>query len=118
METMVFCLDKSEWAVEIAETITESLTIAETEIPLKVARLLVVSDILHNTTSSRPAAWTYRREFEKALPDIFEQFEIGLQRSESKLQVSQAKDQIVRLLKYLRGLEAAVMIGVRRLRFC
>lgn len=127
METMVFCLDKSEWAVEIAETITESLTIAETEIPLKVARLLVVSDILHNTTSSRPAAWTYRREFEKALPDIFEQFEIGLQRSESKLQVSQAKDQIVRLLKvwedwglfapqYLRGLEAAVMIGVRRLR--
>ena len=102
---------------------------AETEIPLKVARpwtplqcfrvcdtctvnclsrLLVVSDILHNTTSSRQAAWTcpvwkaitgllvvvkfkwygvctpltlksgrYRREFEKSLPDIFEQFEIG-----------------------------------------
>eukprot|EP00434_Breviolum_minutum_P037658 symbB.v1.2.033400.t2/scaffold4144.1/size43914/2 len=127
METMVFCLDKSEWAIEIAETIAESLTIAETEIPLKVARLLVVSDILHNTTSSRQAAWTYRREFEKSLPDIFEQFEIGLQRSESKLQVSQTKDQIVRLLKvwedwglfapqYLRGLEAAVIIGVRRLR--
>lgn len=127
METMVFCLDKSEWAIEIAETITESLTIAETEIPLKVARLLVVSDILHNTTSSRQAAWTYRREFEKSLPDIFEQFEIGLQRSESKLQVAQAKEQIVRLLKvwedwglfapqYLRGLEAAVIIGVRRLR--
>ncbi|CAJ1333993.1 unnamed protein product [Effrenium voratum] len=127
LETMVFCLDKSEWAIEITETVTESLTIAETEIPLKMARLMIVSDILHNTTSSRPAAWAYRREFEKSLPDIFEQFEVGLHRSESKLQASQAKEQIARLLKiwedwglfapqYLRGLEAAIVIGVRRLR--
>lgn len=38
MEAMVFCMDKSEWALEITETITESLTIVETEIPLKMAR--------------------------------------------------------------------------------
>ena len=65
----------------------------------------MVSDILQNSTSSRPAAWTcapcdgvhwacrYRREFEKSLPDIFEQFEVGLQRSESKLEISRAKEQ-------------------------
>ncbi|CAE7355180.1 RRC1 [Symbiodinium microadriaticum] len=120
-------MDKSDWAIEIAETVAESLTIVETEIPLKVARLLVVSDILHNTTSAKPAAWTYRREFEKSLPDIFEQFEIGLSRSESKIQVAQAKEQIAKILKvwedwglfppqFLRGLEASVMVGVRRLR--
>eukprot|EP00439_Symbiodinium_sp_Y106_P056328 s1363_g7.t2 len=127
LEAMVFCMDKSDWAIEIAETVAESLTIVETEIPLKVARLLVVSDILHNTTSAKPAAWTYRREFEKSLPDIFEQFEIGLSRSESKIQVAQAKEQIAKILKvwedwglfppqFLRGLEASVMVGVRRLR--
>merc|ERR1712216_825436 len=69
LETMVFCLDKSDSAIEIAEGITEALTIIETEMSVKLARFLVVSDILHNTTSSKPAAWAYRREFEKSLPD-------------------------------------------------
>eukprot|EP00933_Yihiella_yeosuensis_P015578 TRINITY_DN13549_c0_g3_i1.p1 TRINITY_DN13549_c0_g3~~TRINITY_DN13549_c0_g3_i1.p1 ORF type:complete len:1097 (-),score=293.80 TRINITY_DN13549_c0_g3_i1:124-3414(-) len=128
-ECMVYCMDKCDFAVEIAECVTESLTIVETELPLKIARLMIVSDILHNTTSSRPAAWTYRREFEKSLPDIFEQFEISLsrQREISKLQAERVKDQALKMLRvwedwglfapqFLKGLEASLCIGVRRLR--
>lgn len=127
LEAMVFCLDKSDWAIEITECITESLTIVETDIGLKLARLLIVSDILHNTCSSKPSAWAYRREFEKSLPDIFEHMHISLARQESRLAADKAKEQVVRLVRiwedwglfapqYVRGLEAALVVGVRSLR--
>jgi len=127
LEAMSFCLDKSDWAIEITECITESLTIVETDMPLKLARLLVVSDILHNTCSSRPAAWAYRREFEKSLPDIFEHFHFSLGRLQSRLQADKAREQVVRVLQiwedwglfapqYVRGLEAALVVGVKRLK--
>ncbi len=38
LEAMVFCMDHSDWAIEISECITESLTILETDWPLKMAR--------------------------------------------------------------------------------
>jgi len=127
LEAMVFCLDKSDWAIEITECITESLTIVETDMALKLSRLLIVSDILHNTCSSRPAAWAYRREFEKSLPDILEHMHISLLRQESRLAADKAREQVVRILhvwedwglfapQYVRGLEAALIVGVRRLR--
>jgi len=127
LEAMVFCLDKSDWAIEITECITESLTIVETDIALKLARLLIVSDILHNTASSKPSAWAYRREFERSLPDIFEHMHISLARQESRLAADKAREQVIRLLRvwedwglfapqYVRGLEAALVVGVRSLR--
>jgi len=127
LEAMVFCLDKSDWAIEITECITESLTIVETDISLKLARLLIVSDVLHNTCSSKPSAWAYRREFEKSLPDILEHMHISLARQESRLAADKAREQVVRILhawedwglfapQYVRGLEAALVVGVRSLR--
>jgi len=70
---MSFCLNHAESAVEIADCLTESLTISTTTWDTKIARLYTVSDILHNSSSGRTkAAWAYRREFEKYLPKIFE----------------------------------------------
>lgn len=126
LEAMVFCLDKSDWAIEITECLTESLSIVETELPLKLARLMLVSDILHNTCSSRPAAWAYRREFEKSLPDIFEHFYVALSRVESRLAADKTRHQVNRLLhiwedwglfapQFVRGLEAALCVGVKHL---
>jgi len=128
LETMSYCLDKSDWAIEIAECLTESLTIAETEMPTKLARLYVVSDILHNTTSSKPAAWAYRREFERSLPDILEHMHLSLIRLESKIDLEKFRDQVLKVLRvwedwglfapqYTRGLEAALVVGVKSLRF-
>jgi len=127
LECMVFCLDHSENAIEIAECITESLTIVETELSLKLARFMVVSDVLHNTCSSKPAAWAYRREFEKVLPDIFEHIYTSLRRVESRLQADKSRDQVIKILRiwedwglfspqFVRGLEATLVVGVRQLR--
>ena len=48
-------------ASEVVEILSDSLTLSETPIPLKVARLFLVSDILHNTASGIRNASRYRR---------------------------------------------------------
>jgi U2-associated protein SR140 len=48
MEAMGFALDHAESAPEIVEVLTDSLTILKTSVLSKIARLFLVSDILHN----------------------------------------------------------------------
>jgi hypothetical protein len=47
-----FALDRSEQAKEVVELIAESLTLAETPMNKKIARLFLVSDILYATPHS------------------------------------------------------------------
>lgn len=54
--------------------LTESLTLKETPIPSKVARLMLVSDVLHNSSAPVKNASAYRTLFETRLPDIMESF--------------------------------------------
>lgn len=56
------------------EVLTESLTLKETPIPTKVARLMLVSDILHNSSAPVKNASAFRTKFEATLPDIMESF--------------------------------------------
>ena len=60
--------------VQIVEVITESLTLLETPIPLKIARFMLVSDILHNSSAPVRNASAYRTAFQQQLPDIMESF--------------------------------------------
>ena len=62
------------YIIQVVEVLTESLTLKETSIPTKVARLLLVSDILHNSSVPVKNASAYRTKFEAALPDIMESF--------------------------------------------
>ena len=79
--SMVWCLDRAEssdevgtsvsvpymcstvasTAGQIVECITESLCISETPLPMKTARLYLVSDILHNCGTSVPYVSNFRR---------------------------------------------------------
>lgn len=61
-------------AFQVVEVLTESLTLKETSIPTKVARLMLVSDILHNSSAPVKNASAYRTKFEATLPDIMESF--------------------------------------------
>ncbi len=47
-ETMVWCIEHAEAGTEIVECIAESLSILQTPLTKKVARLYLISDILHN----------------------------------------------------------------------
>ena len=67
----MFALNRAEAAKEIVETITESLTIMATPVPTKIARLYLVSDILHNSSANIAKASQYRTLFEGTLEEIF-----------------------------------------------
>lgn len=71
---MAFALDRPDAAPEVVEVIIQSLLIATTPVPRKVARLNVVSDILHNCADAPTSAWQYRMLFEAKLPEVFTHF--------------------------------------------
>ncbi len=54
----------------------DALTLAETPVPVKVARLMLVSDVLHNSTAPVRNASRYRSLLEAHLPDIFESLQV------------------------------------------
>ena len=56
--------------------LTESLTLTETPLAPKVARLLLASDILHNSTAPVRNASRYRSLLEATMPDIFESLQV------------------------------------------
>lgn len=47
-DTMIFCIEHADAADEICECIEESLSNVDTVISKKIARLYLISDILHN----------------------------------------------------------------------
>ncbi|CAG8561627.1 11627_t:CDS:2, partial [Scutellospora calospora] len=57
---MTFSIDHSDAADEIVDIICKTLAIKETPILTKVARLYLVSNILHNSSISVPNAWKFR----------------------------------------------------------
>ncbi|BGP49087.1 hypothetical protein JCM10450v2_004966 [Rhodotorula kratochvilovae] len=69
---MAFALEHADCADLIADLLVASLTIDTTPVPRKLARLHLVSDVLHNSAASVPNAWVYRRLFEKKLPAVFD----------------------------------------------
>ena len=61
-EVIGFALDNTDAAgevVEVVEVLTESLTLKETPIPTKVARLMLVSDILYNSSAPVKKDYAY-----------------------------------------------------------
>ncbi|WWC91325.1 uncharacterized protein L201_006268 [Kwoniella dendrophila CBS 6074] len=68
---MEFALKKAEAADEVAEIVCRSVRLDATPVPRKMARLHLISDILHNSASSLPNVWKYRQAFESRLPPVF-----------------------------------------------
>ncbi|KAG8263486.1 U2 snRNP-associated SURP domain-containing protein [Homalodisca vitripennis] len=60
-EVMVFCMEHSEAAEEICDCILESLSNPSTALYKKIARLYLISDILHNCGVKITNASYYRR---------------------------------------------------------
>lgn len=82
----------------------------------KLAKLYAISDVLHNSSSARSSAWTFRSEFEKFLPKLFETLGAAL-RSGDTIAAKRVRDGMFRVtaswrhvslftLQYIQGLEA------------
>lgn len=60
-DAMIFCIEHADAADEICECIAESLSNSETAIHKKIARIYLVSDILHNCTVKVQNASFFRK---------------------------------------------------------
>lgn len=58
--------------IQVVDILVASLTLDSTPVPRKIARLSLISDILHNSSASIPNAWVYRSTFERKLPQVFD----------------------------------------------
>ncbi|KAL7187212.1 hypothetical protein ACSBR1_037311 [Camellia fascicularis] len=119
-EAMGFALDNADAAGEIVEVLTESLTLKETPIPTKVARLMLVSDILHNSSAPVKNASAYRTKFEATLPDIIESFNDLYRSITGRITAEALKERVLKVLQvwadwflfsdaYMNGLRATFL---------
>ena len=58
---MIFCIDNAEKSEDIVKCIIESLSTKDTPLTKKIARLYLISDILHNCCVQVANASNYRR---------------------------------------------------------
>ncbi|CAG8505458.1 6856_t:CDS:10, partial [Cetraspora pellucida] len=93
-KAMAFSIDHSDAADEIVDIICKTLVIKETPIPTKVARLYLVSDILHNSSVSVPNAWKFRT----VLPEIFEHLNEVYRSIAARLKAETFRRQITTIL--------------------
>ncbi|XP_044257591.1 U2 snRNP-associated SURP motif-containing protein isoform X2 [Tribolium madens] len=100
-EAMVFCIEHSDAAEEVVECITESLSNASTLITKKIARLYLVSDILHNCGVKVNNASYYRKAFESKLVDIMTEVKKSYDKLEGRLQAEGCKLRVLRILQAL-----------------
>ncbi|KAK8461596.1 hypothetical protein SEVIR_1G062500v4 [Setaria viridis] len=98
-EAMGFALDNADAAGEIVEVLTESLTLKETPIPTKVARLMLVSDILHNSSAPVKNASAFRTKFEASLPDVMESFNDLYRSITGRITAEALKERVMKVLQ-------------------
>ncbi|XP_050220458.1 protein RRC1-like isoform X2 [Mercurialis annua] len=119
-DAMGFSLDNADAAGEIVEVLTESLTLKETPIPTKVARIMLVSDILHNSSAPVKNASAYRTKFEATLPDIMESFNDLYRNITGRITAEALKERVLKVLQvwsdwflfsdaYVNGLRATFL---------
>ncbi|XP_072401929.1 U2 snRNP-associated SURP motif-containing protein [Diabrotica undecimpunctata] len=98
-EAMVFCIEHSEAAEEVAECIAESLSNKTTLLTKKIARLYLISDILHNCQVKVSKASFFRKAFELKLVEIFKCIKETYDNLEGRLQAEGFRVRVLRVLK-------------------
>ncbi|XP_035266490.1 U2 snRNP-associated SURP motif-containing protein isoform X1 [Anguilla anguilla] len=94
-DAMVFCLERAEAAEEVVGCIAESLSLLQTPLQKKIARLYLVSDILYNSSAKVANASYYRKYFETKLPQIFGDISEAYRNVQARLQAEQFKQKIM-----------------------
>ncbi|KAK0098924.1 hypothetical protein PV326_013705 [Microctonus aethiopoides] len=98
-EVMVFCIEHAEAAEEICDCIAESLSIIQTPVNKKIARLYLISDILHNCGVKVTNATIYRKAFEARLLETFAEIHQAYKHFDSRLKAEGFKIRVMRIFK-------------------
>ncbi|KAI8583941.1 hypothetical protein K450DRAFT_220711 [Umbelopsis ramanniana AG] len=97
-KAMAFAINHADAADEVIDIVCKSLVSDETPLSQKIARLYLVSDILHNSSVHVTNAWKYRSGFEVKLPDVFKHFNKIYRSIQARLKAEQVRRQISNIL--------------------
>lgn len=97
---MVFAFDHAQAARDVADTLVEALNLSETPPSTKLARLYLLSDLLHNCTTSVPGAAAYRSHLlSAALPEVFESLHSACLALDSRISALAMKQRVQAVLR-------------------
>lgn len=95
-EIMVWCIEHAEAGQEVVDCISESLSILQTPLTKKIARLYLISDILHNcSVKGVPNVSFYRKGFQAKLPEIFADLHLSYKSIESRIRAEAFKQRVL-----------------------
>lgn len=97
-ETMVWCIEHADAWEEIVDCISESLGIMQTPLAKKVARLYLVSDILHNcgvASGVLPNVSNFRKGFQAKLPTVFAELHSYHQKIEARMKAEAFRQRVL-----------------------
>ena len=102
-DAMVFALDHADSCAEISQLLIDALTLPEIPGPQKVARLFLLSDILHNTSAAVRLASRYRARLQDALPDVFESLQEAHRGAGGRMAQEYLRRHVLKVLRVWRG---------------
>ncbi|XP_063375510.1 U2 snRNP-associated SURP motif-containing protein [Cydia amplana] len=98
-EAMAWCLEHAEAAGEVAQCLAEALAGEDTAPHKRVARLYLVSDILHNAQAKMTNASAFRSAIQSRLLDIMRDCHVAWSRMGSRLQQEGFRARVTRILQ-------------------
>ncbi|KAF7492715.1 U2 snRNP-associated SURP motif-containing protein [Sarcoptes scabiei] len=94
-QMMMFCIEHADSWEEIVEGITDSLCISETPLYKKIARLFLISDILHNCSVKVANVSNYRKSFQAKFNEIFDSFRQCYNQIDGRLKAEHFKQRVM-----------------------
>ncbi|KAM8835305.1 U2 snRNP-associated SURP motif-containing protein isoform 1-T1 [Synchiropus picturatus] len=94
-DAMLFCLQHADAAEEVVSQVSESFSLLQTPLQRKIARLYLVSDVLHNSCAKVAGASYYRKYFERKLVQIFVDLHAAHRTIQARLQAEQFKQKVM-----------------------
>ena len=95
-ETMVWCIEHAEAGDEIVDCIAESLSILQTPLSKKIARVYLISDILHNCSiKGVPNVSYFRKAFQVKLPEIFNDLNVCYKSIDGRMKAEAFRQRVV-----------------------
>ncbi|KAH9628397.1 hypothetical protein HF086_015927 [Spodoptera exigua] len=96
---MAWCLEHAEAARDVARVLGEALAGPRTAPARRVARLYLLSDVLHNAGAKLTNASAYRSAFQQRLPEIMRNCHLAWTRMTSRLQQEGFRARVTRILQ-------------------
>jgi hypothetical protein len=96
--------------LQVIETICKSMVSDGAPLSQKIARLYLVSDILHNSSVHVTNAWKYRSGFEVKLPEVFQHFNKIYRSIRARLKAEQVRVSVAFAVQDDHSIKAFILL--------